>query len=287
MQPQELIACANQRFGGGLAGVITYRAMKQREYYADAERYEAEYAPFSIDRAWYVKRAVELGGPVLELGCGTGRILFALAAEGLQVVGVDNAPAMLARARTRTVLLGADLAQRVELLEADLTSFSLLRQFPTIVAPLNCLMHLLTDEDLLACLARVREHLEPDGRFLFDLSLPREELFEDSGGPEGVPLRTLSFGGVQYLQRERHVYDPDTRISDTTYTFGPTACASPGACTGQTFQTSLRLRLIPPAEIESLLERAGLALVERFGDFKQNPPDLDEDIMQLLVAKLA
>jgi SAM-dependent methyltransferase len=259
--------------------------MEQREYYADPERYEAEYAPFSIDRAWYVKRAVELGGPVLELGCGTGRILFALAAEGLKVSGIDNAPAMLARARSRAVLLGADVARRVELLEAELTAFSLGRKFRSIVAPLNCLMHLLSDDDLLACLAQVHEHLEPDGRFLFDLSLPREELFEETGGPEGVPLRTLSFGGVQYLQRELHVYDPDTRISATTYTFGPTACASPGACTGQTFQTSLRLRLIPPAEIEDLLERAGFALVERYGDFKQNPPDLDEDIMQLLVAK--
>ena len=101
--------------------MIACRAVELREYYDDPERYEAEYGPFSVDRRWYVHRAVAHGGPVLELGCGTGRILFAVAAEGLRVDGIDNAPAMLDRARNRAVLLGNDVVRRVGLHQAELT----------------------------------------------------------------------------------------------------------------------------------------------------------------------
>lgn len=252
--------------------------MEWRDYYGDPERYDTEYAPFSIDRAWYVKRALQLGGPVLELGCGTGRILFALAAEGLSVDGLDNAPAMLDRARTRAVLLGDSLSSRIGLYEGDLTDFDLGRRYRTIMVPLNGLMHLLTDRDLLACLDRVRAHLAPGGRFLFDLTMPREELIQATSDPAGVPLRNLHLRGAAYQQRERHEYDPATRISKVTYSFLPLGCGGPA------FASQLSLRMYPPDEVDRLCRRAGLAILERYGDFKHSPPDTEEDVMQLYVA---
>jgi SAM-dependent methyltransferase len=260
--------------------VVHCSTVERRDYYSDPERYDAEYGPFTIDRAWYLGRAVGLGGPVLELGCGTGRILFALARAGIEVDGIDSSPAMLDRARTRAVMLGPDLAGRIGLHEADLTDFSLKRRYRAILAPLNCLMHLLDDKSFVACLKRVWAQLAPGGQFLFDLAFPQPALLEETGeAGAGAPLRTIQLRGASYLQREHHIYDPETRISRVTYTYGPTACS------GQAFSCELALRMYPPAEVARLLGQAGLAIRAHFGDFRENPPDPDCDIMQLYVAE--
>lgn len=252
--------------------------MELRDYYADPDRYQAEYAPFSADQDWYVRRCAAAGGPVLELGCGTGRILFALAARGLAVDGIDDAPAMLDRARTRALLLDRSTAERVGLFAAGMADFSLGRRYRSIIAPLNALMHLLDDAALDACLARVRDHLAPGGRFLFDLSLPRPELLAATAAPEGVPLRRLLLAGAAYQQREHHSYDPRTRISRVRYSFLPLDRR------GRPFATELRLRMFPPAVIAAHLDRAGLRIDERWGGFDEHPPDPDNDVMQLYAA---
>ncbi|HOX46739.1 MAG TPA: class I SAM-dependent methyltransferase [Myxococcota bacterium] len=248
-------------------------------YYADPERYEAEYAPFRADVAWYTARAAVLGGPALELGCGTGRVLCALAGAGLEVDGLDNAPAMLARARERVARLPPPLAARVGLVQADMAAFSLPRRYHLVLAPLNGLMHLLDDASLAACLARVAEHLAPGGRFLFDLSVPRPDLLAEHGGEDGLPLRSLRLRGLTYDVSESQRYDPATRISLVRYRF------SPRTEDGQPFTTELHLRLFPPGEIPGLLARAGLKALERHGDFRGSPPGPD-DVMQLWEAGL-
>lgn len=235
--------------------------MQEVGYYDDPDRYDAEYAFLAADCAWYTERACQLGDPALVLGCGSGRVLFHLAAAGLRTDGLDNSPVMLDAARSRAVLMQKEIAGRVSFHQGDMRAFSLPFRYHSISIPLNGLMHLVTDDEVLACLFCVREHLAEGGRLLFDISNPRKELLAAYGAVDGIPIREFRVRGVSYLQSERHDYDPRSRISQTVFSYQPQAADSPG------FSCRLRLRMYPPAEIERLLSLAGFEIIERLGSF--------------------
>jgi SAM-dependent methyltransferase len=234
--------------------------MQERDYYGDPERYEAEYGFYTIDLSWYRNRLLELGGPALVLGCGTGRVLFSLAAAGVSTDGVDNSPSMLDKARARAVEMGPEIAGRVNLFESDIRSFSLDTRYRTILAPFNLLMHLHEDEEVLGCLECAASHLDDDGMLLLDVTNPQPELLVRHG-PPGVPLRDIRYRGVTYLQTEQHEYDEDTKISQTTFIYEPrTEDTQPFVC-------QLRLRMYTPEDIDGLLDKAGFEIKQKLGSF--------------------
>ena len=116
---------------------------------------------------WFRGLARMTGGPVLELGVGTGRVAVPLAKDGHEVVGIDRSEAMLARAEERAKRRGV----KVRLLESDMRTFSLDQAFMLIAIPFNTFL-MLTPDDQWACLARVREHLAPGGRVAIDIFQP-------------------------------------------------------------------------------------------------------------------
>ena len=234
--------------------------MRELDYYGDPERYEAEYGFYTIDLSWYRNRLSELGGPALVLGCGTGRVLFSLAVDGIPTDGIDSSPQMLDRARTHAVEMGGEIAGRVNLFEADIRSFSLETRYRVILAPFNLLMHLHRDQEVLGCLDSVASHLEEDGLLLLDVTNPKEELLVRHG-PPGLPLRDIRFRGVTFLQTEQHEYDESTKISQTLFTYEPrTKDAEPFAC-------RLRLRMYAPEDIDGLLKQAGFEISRKLGSF--------------------
>jgi SAM-dependent methyltransferase len=117
---------------------------------------------------------------VLELACGTGRVLTTLLSAGravdpaFRLVGLDSSAPFLARARSK--LAEAAGGEPVTLVEADMTAFDLGEAFDLIVLPYGSLQYLLTIDDQLACLRNVRRHLVPGGRFAIDLIVPQPEL---------------------------------------------------------------------------------------------------------------
>ncbi len=241
--------------------------MQEVGYYDDPERYDAEYAFLAADCAWYTGKALEIGDPALVLGCGSGRVLFHLAARGLKVDGLDSSQAMLDAARTRAAFMKKEIASRVTFYEGDMRAFSLPFRYRSVSIPLNGLMHLVTDDEMLACLFCVREHLAAGGRLLFDVTNPRKEILEAYGDADGVPIREFRVRGVTYLQSERHSYDPHSRISQTVFSYQPRNTDSPG------FSCRLRLRMYPPSEIERLLSLSGFEITERLGSFSGEPFD--------------
>ena len=250
--------------------------MRELDYYGDPERYEAEYGFYAIDLSWYRNRLLESGGPALVLGCGTGRVLFPLAAAGIPTDGIDNSPQMLDRARTRAVEMGAEIAGRVNLFEADIRSFSLETRYQVILAPFNLLMHLQKDQEVLECLDSVAGHLEEDGRLLLDVTNPKEELLVRHG-PPGLPLRDIRFRGVTFLQTEQHEYDQRTKISKTLFSYEPrTKDAEPFAC-------RLHLRMYAPEDIDGLLKQAGFEIKKKLGSFSGETFD-QESMTQIIEA---
>ncbi len=135
------------------------------------ELYDAIYADRD-DIGFWQALAADANGPVLELGCGTGRVLLPLARAGLEITGLDFSAAMLARCRARLGAEPPEVRGRVRLVEADMTSFDLGRRFAAITCPFGGFQQLRTVEQQLACLDRCREHLLPGGTLVLDLPNP-------------------------------------------------------------------------------------------------------------------
>lgn len=124
------------------------------------------------DIAFFVEIAREAGGPVLEVGCGTGRVLIPSARAGIDVVGLDLSPRMLAVCRERLRHEGVAVQSRAQLVEADMRTFDLPRTFALATFPFRPFQHLIDVSDQLACLANVRRHLAEGGRVVLDLFNP-------------------------------------------------------------------------------------------------------------------
>ncbi len=138
--------------------------------YSDyAAIYDAEYAGYDDDVAFYLSWAQKAHPPVLELGCGTGRILLPLADHGVEMWGLDNCSAMLERARAKLSSRPLETRRRVTLVEQDMTSFRLNRKFGLIYLPFREFMHLTRVDQQLACLHAIRRHLCRDGRLLINV----------------------------------------------------------------------------------------------------------------------
>ena len=120
------------------------------------------------DVPFFVEKATASGGEVLELGCGTGRVLIPIARAGVSITGLDLSISMLEVCRNKLRSEPDEIQQNANILQGDMRSFDLHRQFALVIIPFRPFQHLLRVEDQLACLHSVHHHLTPDGRFIFD-----------------------------------------------------------------------------------------------------------------------
>ena len=134
--------------------------------------YDAIYAGRGDAGFWRTMAAASGDGPILELGCGTGRVLLPLARAGYEIIGLDLSSRMLDRCHAKVDAGQPELQARVRLVEADMTSFDLGRGFAAIICPFAGFQQLRTVEQQLACLDRCRTHLLPHGRLVLDLPNP-------------------------------------------------------------------------------------------------------------------
>jgi SAM-dependent methyltransferase len=135
-----------------------------------ARFYDLDFADLDDDLTMIEQFAARCGSPILELACGTGRVLLPLARQGYEVTGVDISPAMLAVARRRIAAEG--LSDRVTLVQQDMCHLDLGRRFKLAFVAINSFMHLPDTDDQLAALCHIRQHLEPGGLLLLDLFNP-------------------------------------------------------------------------------------------------------------------
>lgn len=140
--------------------------------YRDGRHYDRLYAMDGPDVDFYLAIARAIPGPILELACGTGKYVIPWASAGQRVVGLDLSRTMLAHAATKAQAAGVTPTLQM----ADMRDFRLDERFGLIVIAGNSLCHLHTSGDLERCLACVREHLRPDGRFVIDVFVPDVQL---------------------------------------------------------------------------------------------------------------
>src|SRR5512142_868718 len=165
------------------------KAEKYVEYAATAELYD-QVTPYASrpDAPFFVEMAKVTGGPVLELGSGTGRVLIPTARAGIDITGLDLSPHMLAVCRKKLAAEPEEVQKRVMLVEGDMRSFELPGSFKLVTMPFRPFQHLLTVEDQLACLGCIHRHLADDGKVVVDVFNPMlEALTANNLGQEMTP----------------------------------------------------------------------------------------------------
>ena len=209
------------------------------EYAFVADLYD-HVAPYRVrpDIAFYVEAAKEAGGPVLEVGCGTGRVLIPTARAGIEIVGLDLSQHMLGVCRQRLERESSEVQSRARLVQADMREFSLPQTFRLATIPFRPFQHLTTVADELSCLESIRRHLVDDGVLILDVFNPSldalvnrpigEELDEEPefSTPDGRRIirrhQTIAqdrFNQVNNFEVVYYVTHPDGREERLTHPF--------------------------------------------------------------------
>jgi len=222
------------------------------------------------DIDFFVDTAKESGGPVLEVGCGTGRILLPTARAGIPITGLDLSEHMLAVCRGELAKEPEEVQDRVNLIRGDMRDFSLAEHFSLVTTPFRSFQHLLTVEDQINCLTSIHRHLKPGGKLILDIFNPSlTHLTKDNLGeevnlepefttPEGITVRrcnkTVSrdlFNQINQVELIYYLIHPDGREERLVHAFS--------------------MRYLFRFEAEHLLVRCGFKVEEVYADYQKNP----------------
>ncbi len=222
------------------------------------------------DVAFFVETAKESGGPVLEVGCGTGRVLIPTARAGIEIVGLDLSSHMLNVCRNLLMKEPRDVQSKIQLVEADMRHFSLGQSFMLITMPFRPFQHLTTVDDQLSCLQCIYRHLAKQGRLILDIfnpsleSLTRENVgqewgdepeFTTSDGRRVVRRHKIvsqdRFNQIEYVEMVYYVTHPDGQQERLVHSFP--------------------MRYLFRFEAEHLLTRCGFEIEQVYADFDKGP----------------
>lgn len=231
--------------------------------YSDARLYDLMYphpdGPGSRAQ-FYLGLAVATGGPVLELGCGTGSLLLPIAERGIACQGLDLSSDMLARARAKFEAGGTTAGLHL----GDMTDFDLDEQFGLVFVASNSLTHLHAADDIVDCFRAVRRHLAQGSQFAFDVFNPSVQVLASADGlrREGPRFADPERGAIRVAVEDS--YDAAAQVTRGTWYFSTESDPD-------FFVSSVETRSMFPQELPLLLEAGGLRLVDRFGDFERAP----------------
>ena len=221
------------------------------------------------DVDFFVYEARTSGGPVLEIGCGTGRVLIPTARSGIEIVGLDLSEHMLDRCRANLATEAEEVRARATLVRGDMRSFDLGREFRLATIPFRPFQHLTTVEDQFSCLRSVHNALADGGQLILDIFNPKlEALVADDVGveieeetkftaPDGSRVRrTHRFSGrdlfnqIVYAELIYYVTRPDGREERLVHAFP--------------------MRYLYRFEAEHLLARAGFRVDTVYADYDRS-----------------
>ncbi len=228
-------------------------AVAASPYDAIAELYDPWSSSVTEDVPFYVAEAVSSGGPVVELGVGTGRIAIPVAAEEIRVIGVDSSRGMLERCAAQARLAGVE--GRLDLRLGSLAEPPVGERVPLVLCPFRSYLHLGDDQERLRALRAARDLLLPGGKLVFDVFAPGPEDIAETNG--------------RWLEREPGIWeraDWDEEARRLTL-----------AVRSDDASSTMELSWLSPSEWRALLEAAGFEIEACYGWFDRSPDRGGED----------
>lgn len=248
--------------------------MTSEDQYAQiAPFYDLEFDSFDADVDLYLGYAQIVGGPVLELGCGSGRLLLPIAEAGFQVTGVDNSASMLDRARQR--LNGVPEAGNVQLESGDMRDLNQFgrNSFNLIIVAINSFLHLESREDQLTALSEMRRVPGRDGLLVLDLFNPTPDTLVRMEDRYTFDSRWTVPSGDRVERYSYRQLDSANQFVTTTLFYD--VISASGTVTRHT--TSYQMRYIHRFELESLLEGSGFEIEGLYGSYALDPLEHDSE----------
>ena len=238
-----------------MTDVRQVRDLAPSPYDAIAELYDPWSRSVVEDVPFYVAEARKAGGPIVELGVGTGRIAIPIAHEVIHVIGIDSSREMLAACRRRAE--DAGVSDRIELRLGDLRRPPIDESVSLVICPFRSYLHLADDGERVEALEAARAALLPEGRLVFDVFAPAPDDIAETHG--------------RWLEREPGIYeraDWDTEARTLTLSVrGPSGAAS------------MSLSWISRYEWQRLLEETGFTVEATHGWFDRTPYRGGEDMI--------
>jgi SAM-dependent methyltransferase len=229
--------------------------LRASAYDAIAELYDPWSLSVTEDVPFYVAEARKAGGPVVELGVGTGRIAVPTAGAGVSVIGVDSSDGMLEVCRRRAEEAG--VAELLDLRRGDLSDPPVSERVSLVTCPFRAYLHLPDETARLRALGAARELLVPGGRFIFDVFAPRRDDIEETHG--------------RWIEREPGIFErADWNEQERTLTL---------SVRGESGESMMRLAWISVDEWRTTLAKAGFDVEHVYGWFDYRPYRDHEDMV--------
>ncbi|MCP4569942.1 MAG: class I SAM-dependent methyltransferase [FCB group bacterium] len=222
------------------------------------------------DRDFYLKQARSADGPVLELGCGSGRILIPCAKAGCDITGLDLSTHMLTSCRTKVENLPNEMRERVRLVQGSMVDFDLKGKYSLVTIPFRALQHIIGVEEQLAGLSCINRHLQMNGTLIFDVFQVDMKIMSrilSDKEIENTPEFKLPDGCR--LRRTHRVVAVDSvnQFNNVEIIYYLTELSGEVRRYVQAFPFRYYFRF----ELEHLLARTGFKIVDLFGDFDESP----------------
>lgn len=251
-----------------------------REYYGDlAKFYDWRMEGDEEDITFYAQLAKEYGGPVLELGCGTGRITLPIAEAGIEAVGLDLSDPMLNVARHKLSQMSREVQSKIQFVQGNMADFSLEGRFSLIILPNNQFRELMSNKDQLSCLRCIGFHLNDGGSFIIDLINPFRSISygttgdvfhrkvgycEETGTIVECLFKTTSVNLMEQWTETETIYVEHLEDGTTIRHAGRD-----------------RLRYIFPGELDLLLENSGFEVTGKWGGYDRSI--LEDDSPRMII----
>lgn len=240
----------------------------------DAELYDSDYAGYDpSDIYFYVEEAVKCGSPVLELGCGTGRITIPIANAGIEVVGVEISPDMLEIARQKIAELPAVTGEKITLVQGNMCDFHLDRKFDLAIIPFRVFLCLMTIEEQKQALLNIRRHLNDGGKLIVNFFDPDlREILDHNEHQRNVQklMNRFKHPKTGNPVTEWSCWDYDINEQTITETRNYIEQDSENNIVGNKF-VKLSIRYIFRWEMHHLFELCGFKIEALYSDFDRSP----------------
>ena len=243
-------------------------------YELSAKYYDDAYAvkPDLVDLPFYVDLAKQIGGPILEMGCGTGRVLLPIARMGIEIHGLDNAPTMLGILRERIQNEPEQVRSQIALHQGDMRQFRGQKKYALVTIPFRPMQHMYTLEDQVAALKTGAFHLDDNGILALDVFFPKFQLMDVGIGEEMLELEWPARSHPGRIVRryfKKDAVDKIHQVFSATFIFR--TYHNETLVSEETERIKLSYYAYP--QLKALFRLAGLEAVEEYGSFSKTPLD--------------